>query len=324
MKQYLLKRVLMLIPTMLIITFVSYMIMDLAPGDPALAWVDFENNRATPEVLAEIRVKLGLDAPWYLRYFKWLQQVFQGNMGYSMVSQRSVKWEISQRVGVTILICLISLLLQAAIGIALGILSAIKQYKWQDTFISVMSYLSMSLPQSWICLVLLTIFVLKLRWLPASGLRNLMASGMTPWESFVDLLRHMILPIICMTVPGFGSWARYQRAAFLEAKNQDFVRTARSKGLSEQTIRWKHILRNSSLPTITMVAGMLPGVVTGSVLVESVFAIPGLGGALTSAASRRDYPMAMASLLIVGLLSLLGILLSDVLYAVVDPRIRYK
>jgi peptide/nickel transport system permease protein len=150
-----------------------------------------------------------------------------------------------------------------------------------------------------------------------------MATNLTPWQQFLDQGKHMVLPIVCMTLPGIGSWARFQRGAFLEAQNQDFVRTARSKGLSERKITWKHILRNASLPTITSIAGMLPSVVTGSVLVESVFAMPGLGGALTSAASNRDYPMAMASLLITGLLSLAGILLSDVLYAIVDPRIRY-
>lgn len=324
MKQYLFKRLLMIIPMLFFITFLSYMIMDLAPGDPSLAWVDFERNRATPEVLAEIRLKLGLDRPWYVRYFKWLGQVFEGNLGYSLVSQRPVVWEISQRVSVTLLICLISLLLQAFIGIALGIVSAINQYKWPDTVISIMAYLSMSLPQAWICIVLITVFVLKLGWLPVSGLHSLMASTMTKGEYIMDTIKHMILPVICMTIPGFGSWARYQRGAFLEAKNQDFVRTARSKGLSEKTITWKHILKNASLPTITMIAGMLPSVVTGSVLVESIFAMPGLGGALTSAATTRDYPMAMASLLITGILSLVGILLSDILYAVVDPRIRYR
>lgn len=323
MKRYLIKRLLMIIPTLLVITFVSYMIMDLAPGDPTLAFVDFEKQRATKEFLHELRQKLGLDAPWYVRYFKWLGRAFKGDFGYSLVTQRSVVWEIKQRVNVTLLICLISTLLSAFIGIALGILAAIKHYKWEDTLIQILSYLSMSLPQTWVCLGLLLLFSLKLGWLPSQGLKSLMLVNPTPWEAFVDKAKHMILPIVCMTLPSIGSWARFQRAAFLEAMGQDYVRTARSKGLPEKKIKWKHILRNASLPTVTSIAGMLPGVVTGSVLVESVFGIPGLGGALTSAATNRDYPMAMASLLITGLLSLAGVLLSDVLYAIVDPRIRY-
>ncbi len=323
MKRYLIKRLLMIIPTLLVITFVSYLIMDLAPGDPALAFVDFEKNRATKEFVAELREKLGLNKPWYVRYFKWLGRALKGDFGYSLVSQRSVIWEIKQRLSITLLICLISLLLQAFIGIALGIWAAIKHYKWQDTLVQMLSYLSMSLPQAWICLGLILLFAIKLKWFPVQGLKSLMATSMTPWQQVKDQAWHMVLPIICMTLPGIGSWARFQRGAFLEAQNQDFVRTARSKGLSERKITWKHILRNASLPTITSIAGMLPSVVTGSVLVESVFAMPGLGGALTSAASNRDYPMAMASLLITSLLSLAGILLSDVLYAIVDPRIRY-
>ncbi len=323
MKRYLIKRLLMIIPTLFVITFISYMIMDLAPGDPTLAFVDFEKQRATKEFLAELREKLGLDQPWYVRYFKWLGRAFRGEFGYSLVSQRSVAWEISQRVNVTLIMCLVSLLLSAFLGIALGIWAALKHYKWQDTLIQILSYITMSLPQTWICLGLTLIFVLELGWLPAQGLKSLMLSNPTPWESFVDQLKHMILPITCMTIPSIGSWARFQRAAFLEAMSQDFVRTARSKGLAEKKITWKHILRNASLPTITSIAGMLPGIVTGSVLVESAFGVPGLGGALTRAASQRDYPMAMASLLITGLLSLAGILISDVLYAIVDPRIRY-
>lgn len=324
MKKYLIKRLLMIIPTLLVITIVSYMIMDLAPGDPTLAFIDFEHNRATPEILAQMREKLGLNGPWYMRYFRWLQQVFQGNLGYSYISQRSVVWEISQRINVTLVICLISLLLSAFIGIVLGIIAAVKQYKWQDNLIQVLSYITMSVPQAWISLLLLYVFALKLGWLPASGLQSLMLVGGTPWEVFVDKLEHVILPIACMTIPSIGSWARYQRGAFLEAKHQDFVRTARSKGLSERTITYKHILRNASLPTITSIAGMLPSVVTSSTLIESVFGIPGLGGALTSAVTNRDYTMTMASLLILGVLTLLGVLLSDILYAVVDPRIRYR
>lgn len=324
MKKYLIKRLLMIIPTLFVITFITYMIMDMAPGDPTLAWIDFEHNKATPEVLAEMREKLGLDKPFYVRYFKWLGQVLRGNLGYSMISQRSVVWEVSQRINVTIILCLVSLLSTAFIGIALGIFSALKQYKWQDMLIQTVAYITMSIPQAWICLLLLLVFSVKLGWFPSSGLRNLMLVNATRWRVFADKLRHVVLPLVCMTLPGIGGWIRYQRGAFLDAKNADFVRTARSKGLSERTINWKHILRNASLPTITSIAVMLPSVITSSTLVESVFGIPGLGGMLTSAVSARDYTMTMASLLILGVLTLVGILLSDILYAVVDPRIRYK
>lgn len=323
MKRYLIKRLLMIIPTLLVIRFISYLIMDLAPGDPALAFVDFEKNRATKEFVAELREKLGLSRPWYIRYFKWLGRALKGDFGYSLVSQRAVTWEIKQRMSITLLMCLISMLLTAFIGISLGIWAAIKHYKWQDTLVQMLSYITMSLPQTWICLGVILLFAIKLKWFPVQGLKSLMATNLTPWQQFLDQGKHMVLPIVCMTLPGIGSWARFQRGAFLEAQGQDYVRTARSKGLSERKITWKHILRNASLPTITSIASMLPSVVTGSVMIESVFSVPGLGGALTNAASQRDYPMAMASLLITGVLSLAGILLSDVLYAIVDPRIRY-
>lgn len=324
MKRYLIKRVLMIIPMLIVITFISYLIMDLAPGDPSLAFVDFERQRVTKEFVAEMREKLGLNQPFYIRYFKWLSLALQGNLGYSLVSQRAITWEISQRVNVTLLICLVALVLEAFIGIAIGIAAALHHGTWLDTLLNLFAYISMSIPYAWICLMLISFFTLKLGWLPSTGLHDLMLFNPTKWEYFVDLLKHMILPILCMIIPNIGSWARFQRGAFLDAMNQDYVRTARAKGLSEKTITWKHILKNASLPTITSIAGSFPTVITGSVMIESVFGIPGLGGALSSATSSRDYPMAMASLLITGLLTLAGILISDIMYALVDPRIRYQ
>ncbi len=324
MKRYLVKRLLLIIPMLIVITFISYMIMDLAPGDPTLAYVDFEKQRVTKEFVEEMRVKLGLDKPFYVRYFKWLVNVLQGNLGYSLVSQRAVTWEISQRINITLVICLLATILQALIGIALGIASALNHGKFWDNFIQIICYITMSVPYAWICLLMITVFTLKLGWLPSTGLHDLMLVNPTKWEYFIDTAKHMILPMLCMIIPGFGSWARFQRGAFLESMNQDYVRTARSKGLAEKTITWKHVLKNASLPTITSIAGSLPAVITGSTMIESIFGIAGLGSALTSGASSRDYPMEMASLLIIGLLTLGGILLSDVLYALVDPRIRYN
>lgn len=324
MKRYLIKRLLMIIPMLIVITFISYMIMDLAPGDPSLAFVDFERQRVTKEFVAEMRTKLGLDQPFYVRYFKWLALAVHGNLGYSLVSQRPIMWEISQRLNVTLIICLISLILEAFIGIAMGIAAALHHGKWLETLLNLIAYISMSIPYPWICLILISLFTLKLGWLPSTGLHDMMLFNPTKWEYFVDTLKHMILPVLCMIIPGLGSWERFQCGAFLDEMNQDYVRTARAKGLSEKKITWKHILKNASLPTITSIAGSLPSVITGSVMIESIFGIAGLGGALTSATSSRDYPMAMASLMITGLLTLVGILVSDVMYALVDPRIRYQ
>lgn len=324
MKRYLIKRLLMIIPMLLIITFISYMIMDLAPGDPSLMYIDFEKKNVTREYIEEMREKMGLNRPFYVRYFLWLKQVFQGNLGYSLVSQRSVAWEIGQRLNVTLLMVLIATVLQAFIGIALGIIGALNHGKLWDSFIQVICYITMSIPYSWLCLLMITLFTLKLGWLPSTGMHDLMLINPTRAEYIADTVKHMIMPILCMVIPGVGSWARFQRGAFLDAMNQDFVRTARAKGLSERRITWKHVLKNASIPTITSIAASLPNVITGSTMIESVFGISGLGSALTSAASSRDYPMEMASLLIVGLLTLLGVLLSDILYAIVDPRIRYN
>lgn len=314
----------MIIPMLLIITFISYMIMDLAPGDPSLMYIDFEKKNVTREYIEEMREKMGLNRPFYVRYFLWLKQVFQGNLGYSLVSQRSVAWEIGQRLNVTLLMVLIATVLQAFIGIALGIIGALNHGKLWDSFIQVICYITMSIPYSWLCLLMITLFTLKLGWLPSTGMHDLMLINPTRAEYIADTVKHMIMPILCMVIPGVGSWARFQRGAFLDAMNQDFVRTARAKGLSERRITWKHVLKNASIPTITSIAASLPNVITGSTMIESVFGISGLGSALTSAASSRDYPMEMASLLIVGLLTLLGVLLSDILYAIVDPRIRYN
>lgn len=324
MRKYILKRLLIMIPMLLGITIVSYLIMDLAPGDAITSMIDPEKlGVMTNEQIIEARAKLGLDQPVIIRYFKWLGQILQGNFGYSYVTNGYIMDEIRGRITVTVMISLVSMLVSIVAGIALGVLCAVKQYKWQDYLISTFSFIGFSVPSFFLSMVVILIFSIKLGWFPAVGLRSLFVKNLTPWQSFLDMAHHCVLPIFVYSVSSIGSWARLQRASFLEVKNQDYVRTAISKGMSNAVVNFRHILRNASLPILTSIGGCVPALVSGSFIVESIFGIPGLGAYGTNAILNRDYPVVMATLFFSAILVMLGNLLSDILYSVVDPRIRY-
>lgn len=324
MLRYIFKRILALIPMLFLITLASFALMQLAPGSPAEMFQDPNKPMLTNEDLEEIEERLGLNEPIYVQYFKWLGQLLKGNLGYSWSSSRPVMAEMIRATKVTLQLSVWTVSLSLILGVGIGVFSALKQNTLADHIISFFTFISMSVPSFWIALMLVLIFCLKLGWLPFIGLHSPLASTFTPVEYAIDYIKHIILPIFIMTITSLSGWIRYERASFIEVLNQDYIRTARAKGLSAREINWKHAFRNSALPIVTMLGGTLSSLVGGAFLTETIFSIPGMGRLGTVAMQQLDYPLVMGTLLFSSILVMLGTLLSDILYVVVDPRIRFE
>lgn len=323
MAKYILKRLLALIPMLLGITLVSFMLMQVAPGDPAEMFHNPEKGELTMEEKQMIYKKLGLDQPLYVQYFKWLGQLCQGNFGYSYANHKEIFPEMMSRTKVTLQLSVWSLLISLVGGVLIGMYSALHQYKLADNVISVLTFIGAAIPSFWLALMLILLFSLQLNWLPFIGLHSADAMNMSGWAYAWDYIKHLIMPVFVLAFGNMTAWARYQRSAFLEVIQQDYIRTARSKGLTEHEINWKHAFRNSALPIITLMGGSLAGLVGGAFLTESVFSINGMGRYGMEAIGKRDYPVVMATIVFSSVLVMLGNLLSDILYVIVDPRIKY-
>lgn len=322
MRKYLIKRLLVMIPVLFGITILSFIIMNLAPGDPAYMHWDYEQGPPTPEDIAEIRTKLGLDEPIFIRYGLWLKGVVKGNLGYSLISRKPVLWEIQQRIGITVLISSLSMLVSLILGILVGTYCAINQYKISDYILSIFAFIGLSTPSFWLAMMMILLFTNKLGWFPSVGLSNAYLVDPSFFEAFIDRVKHLIMPISAMSIGIIGSWTRYQRAAYLEVLNQDYIRTARSKGISETTITFTHALRNASLPIITVLGMSLPNIIGGSFIIESIFGIPGMGSYGINAIMNRDYTAIMGVTLMSSILVLVAMFATDILYSLIDPRIR--
>ncbi len=303
------------------ITLVSFILMQVAPGDPAEMFHDMNKGELTPEQKAAIYEKLGLDQPIYVQYFKWLGQICRGNFGYSYQNHQPVFPQMMERVRVTLQLSVWALLLALVGGVLIGIYSALHQYQLADMIISFLTFIGAAMPSFWLALMLILLFSLQLGWLPFIGLHSM--DNLTGAAYVWDYIKHLILPIFVMAFGNMTAWARYQRSAFLDVIQQDYIRTARSKGLTEREINWKHAFRNSSLPIITLMGNSLANLVGGAFLIESVFSINGMGRFGMEAVTKRDYPIVMATIVFSSVLVMLGNLLSDILYVLVDPRIRF-
>jgi len=325
MRNYLIKRILMMIPMLFGITLISYLIIDMAPGDAASMFIDPATIAKNPNIIEEVREKLGLNEPGYVRYFKWLKTVvLEGNFGYSYLTGRPVMEEISSRLGITVLLSSITMVLETVLGLAIGVFCARHQYQVIDYIITFLTFVWISMPAFWFALLMIMLFTTTLGWLPSIGLTTNGMVYTSFWQELWDRVSHLIMPITTMVLCGMGGWARIERSMYLEVMNQDYIRTARSKGLSERTISVRHAFKNASIPIITNLAGVLPGLISGAFVIENVFSIPGLGKLGTNATMGRDYPVTMAVLFFGSLLVMIGLFLIDILYAVVDPRIRYQ
>lgn len=322
MSRYIIRRLLVMIPMLFGISVVTYIIADRAPGDvTAIMFMD-PDMHTDPAAVARVREQLGLDQPLHVRYFRWLSQVVQGNFGYSYVSRQPILSEISSRIGPTIRLTMSALVLSSLLGIGIGVFCARRQYKLSDYVMSIVALLGMSIPNFFFAILLILLFTLTLDWLPSMGLRTVGLTG-TTFELFWDQVRHMVMPVLALSLSGMGMWMRFQRASFLEVMNQDYIRTARSKGLREDTITWRHAFKNASIPIVTMLGSSFPALIGGAFVIENVFGLPGMGSYGVNSILRRDYPAVMAVVFFSSIMVMVGILISDLLYAVVDPRVKY-
>jgi len=316
MLKYIMHRIIQAIPLLFLITIISFLIINLAPGDPVNMFVNIE--KANQVDLTRIRAELGLDKPLIVRYFIWVWNLLHGNFGISYFYNRPVLDILLEALPNTLVLSLAATLFALIIAIPAGIIAALKKNTVFDYFSSAVSFMGMSIPSFWFGLMLILFFSLKLGWLPSDGMR-------TDFDHFVllDRIRHLILPAIVLGLGSMASNMRFIRSSMLEVINQDYIRTARSKGLAEKTVILKHALRNALLPTITLVGLIIPGLFSGAAITETIFSWPGIGRIVVEATFTRDYPVIMGDLIISSVLVVIGNLVADILYAFADPRIKY-
>ncbi len=321
MSGYLVRRLLQAIPLLLVISVLVFLIVELAPGDAAQMYID-PNKGTDPAYIERVRVSLGLRQPVYVRYLGWLKETVSGDLGFSFRTRRPVALEVGDRLPNTLLLGLVSLTISFLIAVPIGIISALKRYTLLDYLLSTLALVGISVPIFWIALLLVQVFAIQLNWLPATGMRSVRETY-TGWQANVDILRHMILPTITLSLAQISSWSRYQRSALLDILGQDYIRTARSKGLLERRVLAVHALRNSLIPMVTLIGISVPTVVAGAFITETIFSWPGIGRLGVDAVTGRDYPVIMAVTMLSALMIVIGNLLADLAYAWVDPRIRY-
>ena len=314
MFKYIVKRMLIALPVLLGITMIDYGIMCLA-GNPLEM---IAGPRVSMEALENKAILLGLDKPFYIQYLVWLGQLLQGNLGTSMKSYLEVSDMIGSHIGPTLLLMGTSLIVGLAIAVPAGIFSAIHQYKKRDYAVVTLSFVGMSIPGFFLALMLIYLFTVRLGWLPSGGMTTLGTDG-----GFLDVVLHMIMPVTVLAVSIAGSNIRYVRSAMLEILQSDYLRTAKAKGIGRRRVIFKHALRNALIPIITVIGMQIPTLFGGSIIVEKIFSWPGLGLMTMNAILGRDYPVIMGVCLLSAVVVLAANLITDILYALVDPTISY-
>lgn len=313
MGKYILKRILIAIPVLVGITIIDYVIMCLA-GSPLEM---LQGPRVSEAAIEAREIALGLDQPIYVQYFVWLGQLMKGNMGYSISSYQPVSGMIASHIGPTLLLMGVSLLVSLLIAVPAGIYSAIRQYSKGDYAVVTFSFLGSSIPSFFMALLLIYLFTVKLGWLPSSGMTTLGTEG-----GAADVAQHMVMPVLVLAFSLAGSNIRYIRSSVLEILQQDYLRTARAKGIGYFNVIGKHALRNSLIPIITVVGMQVPMLFGGAVIIEQIFSWPGLGLMTMSAITSRDYPVIMGVCLLSAIVVLVTNIVTDILYALADPTIQ--
>jgi peptide/nickel transport system permease protein len=322
MWKYILKRILVSVPLIFGVMTVTFFLVHIAPGDPTDI---FYNPDMSPQARELVRRSFGLDKPLHVQYGKWLVSCVKGDFGVSFSAKRPVKDILKETIPNTVQLSLAALLLDLILGVAIGTLAAVRQYSKFDNWTTVTALTIYSTPEFWLGLMLILVFSGILGWLPASGMIDIVRhADMNFFERVLDCLRHLLLPVFCLGVGSAAATARYMRGSLLEVIRQDYIRTARAKGLSEWKVVFKHGLRSALIPIVTLTGLSLPFLFSGAVIIENVFGWPGMGRIGVDAVFSRDYPVIMAVNIIFAVMVIAGNLLSDILYAVVDPRVRYK
>jgi len=317
--RYIIRRLLISIPIFFLVTAVVYALYSLSPGDPVVNIIGYDSYMRMPaEQVQRIRHQYGFDQPVPARYVRWLGKALRGDLGYPYSGSKTVVDNLKERIPPTLLLMGTSLILAMIIGIPMGMYMAMKQYSLGDYLLTIVAFVQLSFPSFFIGLAMIYVFALKLDVLPTYGMQTIGA----PF-SVLDRIRHLIMPATILGVFSAGVWARYTRASMLEVMRSDHVTVARAKGLSERAVTIRHIFRNAMLPIVTIIALDIPNLLGGAVITEQIFQWPGMGMMTIRATNLRDYPMLMGILLVSAIMILASNLIGDVLYAVVDPRIRY-
>ena len=318
MTQYIIRRLLIAVPTLFLISFVIFAVLSLAPGDPL---AQFALNPAIPESTRQrIRESFGLDKPWYIRYVLWLGNISHGDWGFSFATKAPVVNLIWQRLPQTLQVVGLAYLIAVILAIPIGVISAVKQYSIFDQLATFVSFIGFSVPSFFTGLVLILLFAINLHWFPIVYSSTLEVDS---WDTFWQQVRQMVLPVMVLVVQQTAALTRFMRAAMLDNLPLDYVRTARAKGLSDQTVVVKHVLTNSLIPVVTLIALGIPTIFAGAIITENIFRVNGLGQLLITSIQNSDTPVVMALTFIFAILTVLFNLVADVLYGVLDPRVRY-
>ncbi len=322
MRKYLIRRLLLMIPLLLGISLLSFAIMQMAPGDPVSLGAGM-NPKIDPGYLVKLRESYGLNDPLMVQFWHWLRRMASLDFGNSFRDGRPVLKVIAERMPATLLLSGLSEVLLFLVAVPLGIAAATHQGKWLDRWTTLFAFTGFAMPSFWFALMLMLFFGVQLGWLPVSGMTGIGFEDLS-WPGKVwDLAQHLVLPLGVTTFGGLASVSRFARTSMLEVIRQDYIRTARAKGLTERVVIYKHALRNALIPIVTLVGLSLPALIGGSFIIETLFAWPGMGRLGLEAVFTHDYPVLMGTGVISGFLTLLGNLLADVGYAWLDPRVRY-
>ncbi len=321
MRNYLFRRFLQMLVLLVFVTGLIYFVLNLFPGGP-FDFLAFSSDPrdADPKAIERLEALLGLNKPWYERYFTWVLGVLRGDFGVSWVMAVGVPVGelLQQRIGNTLTLTLLATAVSLVLGLVIGIWSAVKQYSLSDNVATAFSFAGQSMPTFWLGLMLIIVFAVRLKWLPAGDIY-------TPGKAddLGDRIVHLILPVAVLSLIQIALWSRFMRSSMLEVLRQDFLRTARAKGVAERLVLGKHALRNALIPMITIVGLDIPTIFSGAVVTESIFNWPGMGKLYLDSVLRHDIPVSMGVLAVLAFLVIVSNLLADVLYAVADPRIRY-
>lgn len=316
MTTFVLRRLLLAIPTLIGVTIITFLLIHLAPGGPALA---LAGEKATPAQVAIITHELGLDKPWPQQYAIWIGALLHGDLGFSYIRQQPVIQLIGERLPQTMLLMGCALVVSVICAVPLGVYQAYRRNSTFDRAASVAVFMAWSMPTFWFGTILIAVFAVTLRWLPVGGLQTIDTTAFD-WPSRIA---HLVLPAATLAIVSMAGWSRYIRGSMVEQLREDYTRTAVAKGLTERRVLFRHTLRNALIPFITLLGGTIPALFDGAVITEQIFAYPGMGQLFWQSATDRDYSTLLGMTVLTAVLVILGNLLADVLYGVVDPRVRY-
>ncbi|MFA6686364.1 MAG: ABC transporter permease [Desulfuromonas sp.] len=319
---YIAKKLLQMVPLLFGITLISFVVIHLAPGDPTALQTEM-NPEAGVELEERLRAEYGLDEPLLVQYGTWLKRVAQLDFGRSFSQDRRPVWDkIMERLPITLMINVLSMGLIILTAVPLGVISAVKRDSWFDRTTTLLVFIGFAAPSFWLALLLMDWLGVYLGLVPVSGIKSFGYEYLSTWEQILDVGHHLILPVFISAIGGLAGFSRYMRSNMLDVIRQDYIMTARAKGVPERVVIGKHALRNALLPLITILGLAVPGLIGGSVIFESIFAIPGMGKLFYDGVMMRDYPLIMGILVIGAVMTLVGNMLADVGYALADPRIR--